>query len=119
MVLQSQLSRKTEAETQPRLLTVKEAARYLRVSVSTPYGWVWQRRIPFVKIGRALRFDPIDLEAYVGLRIFHIAISKLLQAYPCGLPINAPQDFGFPKGVESFGIPPIGTMRRLLDSPSV
>ena len=47
------------------LLTIREAAKYLAVSVSTLYGWVWQRRIPFVKIGRALRFDPRDLAAFV------------------------------------------------------
>ena len=48
-----------------RLLNVREAAQYLAVSVSTLYGWVWQRRIAFVKMGRALRFDPRDLEAFV------------------------------------------------------
>jgi len=48
-----------------RLLTIREAAQYLAVSVSTLYGWVWQRRIPFVKIGRALRFDPRDLAAFI------------------------------------------------------
>ena len=47
------------------LLTVREAAQYLAVSVSTLYGWVWQRRIPFVKIGRALRFDSHDLESFI------------------------------------------------------
>lgn len=47
------------------LLTIREAAQYLAVSVSTLYGWVWQRRIPFVKIGRALRFDPRDLAAFI------------------------------------------------------
>jgi excisionase family DNA binding protein len=47
------------------LLTVQAAAQYLAVSVSTVYGWVWQRRIRFVKIGRAVRFDPRDLEAFV------------------------------------------------------
>lgn len=47
------------------LLTIRQAARYLAVSVSTLYGWVWQRRIPFVKIGRALRFDPHDLSAFI------------------------------------------------------
>lgn len=52
-------------ETHRRLLTVQEAARYLAVSVSTMYGWVWQRRISFVKVGKALRFDPSDLEAFV------------------------------------------------------
>jgi excisionase family DNA binding protein len=44
---------------------VQDAAQYLAVSVSTVYGWVWQRRIPFIKIGRAVRFDPRDLEAFI------------------------------------------------------
>jgi excisionase family DNA binding protein len=48
-----------------RLLTVHEAAQFLSVSVSTLYGWAWQRRIPFVKMGRALRFDSADLERFV------------------------------------------------------
>ena len=47
----------TETNTAPRLVTVNDAARYLAVSVSTLYGWVYQRRIPFVKVGRALRFE--------------------------------------------------------------
>ena len=47
------------------LLTIREAAQYLAVSVSTLYGWVWQRRIPFIKMGRALRFDPHDLAAFI------------------------------------------------------
>lgn len=53
------------SDQRPPLMTVKEAARYLSVSVSTLYGWVWQRRIPFIKMGRALRFDRIDLEHFV------------------------------------------------------
>jgi excisionase family DNA binding protein len=44
---------------------VQEAADLLAVSASTLYGWAWQRRIPFVKVGRALRFDPADLEAFI------------------------------------------------------
>jgi excisionase family DNA binding protein len=50
---------------QQRLLTVQEAAHLLGVSVSTLYGWVWQRRIPFVKVGRALRFEQRDLEKFI------------------------------------------------------
>jgi excisionase family DNA binding protein len=46
-------------------VTVQEAARFLAVSVSTLYGWVWQRRVPFIKMGRALRFDLSDLEGFV------------------------------------------------------
>lgn len=48
------------------LLNVAEAARFLAVSPSTLYGWVWQRRIPFVKLGRAVRFDKADLQEYVN-----------------------------------------------------
>jgi excisionase family DNA binding protein len=49
----------------PRLMTVNDAARHLAVSVSTLYGWVYQRRIPFVKVGRALRFEVADLDAFI------------------------------------------------------
>lgn len=54
-----------EPNTVPRLVTVNDAARYLAVSVSTLYGWVYQRRIPFVKVGRALRFEVADLDNFV------------------------------------------------------
>jgi excisionase family DNA binding protein len=51
--------------TAPRLVTVKDAAKYLAVSVSTLYGWVYQRRIPFVKVGRALRFEVTELDDFI------------------------------------------------------
>lgn len=55
------------AVTRPtHLVNVHEAARFLTVSPSTLYGWVWQRRIPFVKIGRAVRFDMADLERFIA-----------------------------------------------------
>jgi excisionase family DNA binding protein len=50
----------------PELVNVVEAARFLAVSPSTLYGWVWQRRISFVKVGRAVRFDRADLERFVA-----------------------------------------------------
>lgn len=62
---ESQLDSTSEVAVREGLLTVQKAAQYLAVSVSTLYGWVWQRRIPFVKIGRALRFDPHDLKAFI------------------------------------------------------
>ncbi len=46
------------------LVNVNRAARFLAVSVSTLYGWVWQRRISFVKLGRAVRFDIADLRKF-------------------------------------------------------
>ena len=49
-----------------QLVNVNEAAQFLAVSPSTLYGWVWQRRIPFVKVGRAVRFDMADLEHFIS-----------------------------------------------------
>jgi excisionase family DNA binding protein len=63
--MESPLNCKAEIGVEHRLLTIREAAGYLAVSVSTLYGWVWQRRVPFVKVGRALRFDLQDLEDFI------------------------------------------------------
>ena len=49
-----------------QLVNVSEAAHFLAVSPSTLYGWVWQRRISFIKVGRAVRFDMADLERFVA-----------------------------------------------------
>lgn len=54
-----------QAAAEECLVSVNEAARLLAVSVSTLYGWVWQRRISFVKLGRAVRFDTTDLREFV------------------------------------------------------
>ena len=47
------------------LITIQEAAKFLAVSISTLYGWVYQRRIPFVKVGRALRFELSELQKFI------------------------------------------------------
>jgi excisionase family DNA binding protein len=50
------------------LLTVHEAAQFLRVSISWIYEHVRPRagdRLPVLKIGKYLRFDRRDLLAYI------------------------------------------------------
>jgi excisionase family DNA binding protein len=54
------------------LITVQDAAKFLAVSTSTLYGWVYQRRIPFVKVGRALRFEMAELQRFIQSNRFHI-----------------------------------------------
>jgi excisionase family DNA binding protein len=54
-----------QSRTESRLVTVQEAAKFLALSKSTLYGWVYQRRIPFVKVGSALRFELAELEKFV------------------------------------------------------
>ena len=53
------------------LLTVNDAARFLRVTVS----WVYEHtrddaedRLPFVKLGKYVRFDRTDLREYVDAK---------------------------------------------------
>jgi excisionase family DNA binding protein len=48
------------------LLTVPEAAAFLRLKTSTIRAWTSQRRIPFVKVGRLVRIRRSDLEALIA-----------------------------------------------------
>ena len=48
-----------------RLISIKEAADYTRLSVHTLYTMVSQRRIPFVKLGRLVRFDITTLDKWI------------------------------------------------------
>ena len=45
------------------LLTVRQAADRLRVSPTVLQYWLWQGKLPSVKVGRAWRIDPADLAA--------------------------------------------------------
>jgi excisionase family DNA binding protein len=48
-----------------RLLIVKEASEYLGITENALYCMVYRRQIPFVKIGKRLRFDKIDLDKWI------------------------------------------------------
>jgi excisionase family DNA binding protein len=48
-----------------RLLNVAEAAGYLGLKVGTLYKKARLRELPYVKVGRALRFDVQALERFV------------------------------------------------------
>lgn len=48
-----------------RLLNIQEAAQYTRLSVPTLYTMVSQKRIPYVKLGRLVKFDREALEKWI------------------------------------------------------
>jgi len=53
------------------LLTVQEAARVLKVTVSWVYEHVRpeaEDRLPVIKLGKYLRFDPHDLRTYIDAK---------------------------------------------------
>jgi excisionase family DNA binding protein len=60
------------------LVDIREAAQFLAVSVSTLYGWIWQRKISFIKVGRAVRFDMADLRRFVEENRIHASVGNKL-----------------------------------------
>ncbi len=48
------------------LWRVEEAADFLCIRPKTLYEWVRQGRVPYRKIGFNVRFDPAELETWVG-----------------------------------------------------
>jgi len=48
----------------PRLITVDEVAAMLQLEPRTIYNMVSQRRIPFRRAGRQLRFDPREIDEW-------------------------------------------------------
>jgi excisionase family DNA binding protein len=51
-----------------QLLNIGEVEKLLNVKRSTLRAWVFSNKIPFLKIGRLIRFSPAALEAWVSSR---------------------------------------------------
>jgi len=50
---------------EPMLLTARQAARALSVSERTLFSLTQAKEIPAVRFGRAVRYDPTDLRAWI------------------------------------------------------
>ena len=48
-----------------RLLDIEAVASWLGISPHTLYKMVSQRRIPYVKVGSRVKFDPLKLEDWI------------------------------------------------------
>jgi len=59
-----------------QLLTVKQVALRLNISLSKTYALIWRGEIPSVRVGRIIRVCPKELENFV------IAQTSGLTAYP-------------------------------------
>ena len=49
----------------PDLLNLKEGAKELKISIHTIRSWIYQKRIPFVRLGRRILLRREDLEELV------------------------------------------------------
>lgn len=54
-----------------KLLTYDSAGEYLGVSPWTLKHWVSDRKVPFVKLGSAVRFRRQDLDRFVRRHVVH------------------------------------------------
>jgi len=48
-----------------RLFSIPEVARFLGIAETTLYTMVSQHRVPFVKVGRRVLFDPVELDKWI------------------------------------------------------
>ena len=48
-----------------QLIDIHQAAHYTGISATTLYKWVGQRKIPHIKMGRLVKFDPMKLDEWI------------------------------------------------------
>ena len=63
--ISTRTSRVFNGDVGKRLLNVREAAEYLGLQVDTVYKKSRLRELPYVKVGRALRFDVNALQRFI------------------------------------------------------
>lgn len=49
----------------PMLLNYKQASQHLHIAPTTLRRWVMERKIPHIKLGRSVRFDPVKLNRWL------------------------------------------------------
>ncbi|MEK7355627.1 MAG: helix-turn-helix domain-containing protein [Bdellovibrionota bacterium] len=57
-----------------RLINVAEAAEQLGIASKTLYKWVESGQIPYVRIGRLIRFREADLEEWLEINLHGLRI---------------------------------------------
>ena len=57
-----------------KYVDIKEISEYLGSTVNTVYSWVHQKKIPYVKMGRLVRFDIKKIEEWLednSVEVYH------------------------------------------------
>lgn len=50
------------------LHTIESLSKFLSVPVPTIRDWIYKRQIPFRKLGRLIRFHPLDIQKWLNER---------------------------------------------------
>jgi excisionase family DNA binding protein len=65
----------------PRLMSIEQVSQYVDLSVHTVYRMVSQRRIPFVKLGRLVKFDHYEIDKWITSKSI-----KVCRSFPAVTP---------------------------------
>ena len=68
-----------EIEGGPNLISIQQAAEYLRITVGTIYQWRSQHKIPYIKVGRRVKFKKEQLDQWLTERTVHVGIEPGLR----------------------------------------
>lgn len=52
-------------DTLPHLLTIDELADHLGITIRHVRRLIAERRVPFIKVGRLIRFDPDEISCWI------------------------------------------------------
>ena len=58
-----------DIEMTKRYLSPKELSEYLGISIQTIYEWTSQRRIPFIKVKRLVKFDIMVVDDWMKSQV--------------------------------------------------
>ena len=63
-----------EIEGGPNLISIQQAAEYLGITVGTIYQWRSQHKVPYIKVGRRVKFKKEQLDQWLTERTVHVGI---------------------------------------------
>ena len=49
-----------------RFINIEELVQYIGVSKNTIYSWIWLKKIPYIKMGKLVRFDLREIDSWVA-----------------------------------------------------
>ncbi len=64
-----------------RYINIKELSEYLGIKVNTVYAWVFQKKIPYIKLGKLVKFDLLELENWLKDKRVKSIKDKLYGSY--------------------------------------
>ena len=51
-----------------RYLSPQELSHYLGIAIQTVYEWTSQKKIPYIKLGRLVKFDQQEIDEWVKMQ---------------------------------------------------